>query len=117
MTEVEKFCNWVEDQVANHGLLQISGVHLDKGGTAMDVLKSKANSAYFDQIVVEGNKEFELPSLEAIAKEMNYLNDMIAQGNYEEMKFEDSSRLKPYVDDVERFDASELFDAADKLSK
>jgi len=82
MTEIEKFIKWVDDQVHNHGLIQISGVHLDKGGTAMDILRSKSK-----EVMLYGDVE---PSLEDVAKSMNDLADM------------DTIHYKPYVDNVDR---------------
>lgn len=95
MTEVQKFCDWVEDQVANQGLLQVSGVHLDKGGSALDILESKRYEYCFHQKVLEGKELLEAPTLEQIAAEMNYINEEIASGRSKPLVFNDSSHPKP----------------------
>lgn len=95
ITEIEKFIAWVNDQVINHGLLQISDVHLDRGGTAMDVLRAKATEA---RIFQDLDKQ---PSLEEIAKILNDANEDLDQLNY-----------KPYIDDAERTEYQDLWQTA-----
>jgi len=97
MSEVQKFCAWVEDQVTNHGLLQISCVRFDRGQTAMDVLVSKQKEAVIYG-VLGMHDETEAPTLEEIAKGFNQTNAAIASGEYKEYKeidFEDSTHPKP----------------------
>jgi len=89
MSEIEKFIKWVDDQVHNHGLIQISGVHLNKGGTAMDILREKSAAWDIHESLGVSNLA-KKPSLEDIAGSLNKLNDL------------DTIHYKPYVDNVDR---------------
>lgn len=92
MTEVEKFVERTNNQIQNEGLLGISAVRFDRGGTPMDVLQSKIIE--YDMYNRPPVGPMKLPTLEEMAKSFNEIEAAINRGDCETMVFDDGTRLE-----------------------
>lgn len=99
MSEVEKFVEYVNKQI-DEGLRGISAVtFIDKEGNRtdkkpIDSLRSKQRESILDDCI--SGKDRPVVTLEEIAKEMNYIFELIDTDNH-------GKGFKPYTDDCGSF--------------